>query len=278
VILALAVGKLRNVEVFVRTLRTTGCRARCVLFVDAKAITGEPPEFFATLFDCGVQLVNLGNDPAARLGTDFLRQFVYHRFVVTNLEYIHRVLAVDLFDTFFQKDPFIARFQADRVYYSDEGYAITNDNCNREWINKTLPRVGEMFGVQNVTEGMAKKVFSYTIVNSGLIGGGVALFLQHLDLMLKMGDFVTWTPYCADQPFLELALSLGFMRFPHQIDPPNSTFLGTVGILVSRYPDSMGKEMGSFTRDGGIPNVVHQFNRSPFMSNASQEACLRSLS
>jgi hypothetical protein len=77
VILALAVGRLRNTDLFLRTLRTTGCRARCVFFVNSRAKSGHGADFFASLSDCGVQLVDLGPNPAFRVGHDYLRQIVY---------------------------------------------------------------------------------------------------------------------------------------------------------------------------------------------------------
>jgi hypothetical protein len=274
VILVLAVGQLRNVHLFVRTLRTTACRARCVLFVDQKATSGHGQDYFATLYNCGVQLVDLGPGPVAQLGTDFLRQIVYYRFLTINHFCLDRVLVADLFDTIFQKDPFIEAFQSDRVYYSNEGYAIKADYYNRKWMRRLFPWIGVLFGVQNITSAMRLRVFEQTIVNSGLIGGGVKPFLRHANFMVKMGNNMTWRPYCLDQPFLNAGLGLGLMQFPYQIDSLNSTFLGTVGILLAQESNAMtGRGIGSFARNGRIPNVLHQFDRSALMKNSIRDSC-----
>jgi hypothetical protein len=186
-------------------------------------------------------------------------------------------LIADLFDTLFQKDPVMESFQSDRMYYSHEGFVIKAEECNSKWTREVIPKVELIYGIENVTESMKEEIFERPIVNSGLIAGGVKPCLQHLSFMMKMGSFVTWAPYCLDQPFLNIGLGLGLARFRYQIDPPNSTFLGTVALLLLRDPNAMGKEMGSFTRDGRIPDVIHQFNRSPLMRDVSRSACPGSL-
>jgi hypothetical protein len=272
-ILTLAVERLTNAHFFVRTLRTTGCRARCVFFVDSAAKSDSKPEFFTVLSGCGVQLVDLGTDPIVNLTKDFLRQIVYYQFVTTNSHEIDRVLVADLFDTFFQKDPFIESFQRDRIYYSDEGYPVSHDHWNRLWTTEVMENSQLIFGIEAVADDMKREISNRNIINSGVIGGEVKLFLQHLRFMLKMGDFVAWTAYCADQGYLNVGLALGRARFPYQIDPPGSTFLGTVAMLLLRRPSAMGDQMGSFKRDGRILNVVHQGDRSRLVQDAARNSC-----
>jgi hypothetical protein len=225
--------------------------------------------------DCGVQFIDLGWNPIAELSVDLLRQLVYRRFLVANEEYVDRVLVADLFDTLFQKDPFTEYFQRDRVYYSDEGYPIGAESSNRYWVRELLPMVEAVFGVENITDGMKGQIFKHTIVNGGLMGGGLRPFLEHLEFMMKMGNLVTLRPLSTDQGFLNVGLALGFASFRYQIDPPNSTFLGSVGVLIRhhRRHGAVGRVLGQLSRDGRIPNVLHQYPRSPVLINMPRRAC-----
>jgi hypothetical protein len=226
------------------------------------------------LVDCGVQLVDLGTDPMRQIGRDFMRQIVYRCFVAANQVYIDRVLIADLFDTIFQKDPFSECFCSDRVYYSDEGFQIQELSLVAGWVESLFPKVGRMFGVDRLTDSMIIKIWESTVVNGGLTGGGVRPFLQHLEFMMKMGDLETLTPWGTDQGFLDLGLALRAPEFPYQIDPPNSTFLGSVGaLLMMGQGDAMGKEIGSLMRDGRIPNVIHQYDRSALLVQLTREVC-----
>jgi hypothetical protein len=273
VILTLAVGQLRNAHPFVRTLRTTGCVARCVLFVDSAVRDGYSAGFFETLESCGVQFVDLGPNPGVQVGRDFLRQLVYHRFVAVNRDYIDRVLVADLFDTVFQKDPFIDSFRRDRVYYSDEGRLIKYDGLNRRWIRQVIIRANVILGLERINDSMREEVFEHTVVNGGLIGGGVGPFLQHLKFMDNIGSFVSLAPFCLDQPLLNVGVGLGLLTFPYQIDPPNSTFLGSLGLVVDSLGRAMGKELGLLRHEGRIHNVLHQYDRSTYLKNVVRKAC-----
>jgi hypothetical protein len=225
---------------------------------------------FDVLRDCGVQFVNLGDCPWAELTSDFIRQFIFFEFLMSNRFVINRVISADLFDTVFQKDPFITKFQADRVYYSSEANLIAGHRNNVFWLGPFISQAKVLFPGVVVSE---EKINKRAIICAGLVAGGSGPMIQHLRLMLRMGDTKQLKAFGTDQGFLNFALGVGLVNFKYQLDPPNETFLATYGAHLNFEPLALGDKFGSMGKFGRIYNVLHQGDRSPQILNAILAVC-----
>jgi hypothetical protein len=244
VILSMAVGSLSNAFPFVRTLRTTGCKASFVLFINTAARQRYNSSVFEVLSDCGVQFLNLDSGLWEKQKADFIRHFVFFEFLMSNRFVVNRVVAADLFDTVFQKDPFTTQFQADPVYYSSEASLIAGDKNNLLWIRPFISQANVLFPGVAVSE---EKIGKRVIVCAGLIAGGTGPMIRNFRMMLRCGtpDVV---PFGIDQGFLNFALGVGLADFKYQVDPPNETFLATFGVHLNFEPLALGDKFGSMGR------------------------------
>jgi hypothetical protein len=269
VILSLAISQLVNVYPLIRTLRTTRCKARFILFVDTLAVERYSSRF-AELRTCGVQFINLGPNPTDSLPRDLLRQVCYHRFLAVNRFAIDRVLVIDLFDTVFQSDPFTSSFLRDRVYYSTETALIRTDLQNRRWVRTYASNSASIFPGAAVPD--IDVIFENPILNGGVMAGGLGPFIRHLEMMERMADRKSLMPFGTDQGFLNFFVYGGFADFPFQVDPENATFLGTIGLSKGRRPSS-GSKLGEFCGSGKVYSVLHQIDRFSDLYEAILEAC-----
>ena len=138
VIIGCAINSTENIILFMRTLRTTGCKAKCVLLMDQNAVLSLSRSTMKCVHDCGGQIINCGVLPVTDLRD--CQNYVYllcYEFLYFNRPFINRVIIVDLFDTVFQGDPF--NFQVGGYYLNiiNEGSDFTSSNgeVNEKWMN-----------------------------------------------------------------------------------------------------------------------------------------------
>ena len=111
-------SEFTGVDLFVRTFRTSGSKARLIMFTNHDLM---PKEMYQLLTDCGVNIVDVPvfkkAPPLQRRKSRFPLIF---DLVNTIPEHFNRIMYLDLFDSLFQGDPFIAEINPNQLYATIE--------------------------------------------------------------------------------------------------------------------------------------------------------------
>lgn len=140
-ILTIGCNKLTNLLLFVKTVRTTGCKCRFIVFADDTAMKRYSSDFYEACSNCGVEFINF-HGLKIRVDIACLRFRIYADFLIINRVLFDRIYICDLFDTIVQHDPFTTDF-GQMVYFSDEGFKIAEDSINQYWIGKCFSDMEE---------------------------------------------------------------------------------------------------------------------------------------
>lgn len=107
VIFAYASGSLQNLMAFIRTLRHTGSKCATVFFVDDKALSSIGEREMKYLEDCGAQLINIHKRMFSDDFSIYAEVYMHmYRFLMLHRHRLNRVIKLDMYDVFFQGDPF----------------------------------------------------------------------------------------------------------------------------------------------------------------------------
>ena len=175
VIIASAIGATENVVLFMRTLRTTGCKAKCVLLMDEKAILSLTKSTVECVNECGGQIINCGKIKFSDLrDCQTLVYLLCYEFIYYNIHRIRRVIIVDLFDTVFQGDPFNSQVGGRYLNILDEGSDFTTYSgyINEQWMRKFNYDLPDRFAEQKY-------------LCTGYIGGDVDVIFKFLRLFYQ---------------------------------------------------------------------------------------------
>ena len=128
VILTFGYDKFFNLILFLRTLRTTGCKASCVFFLEKKylyTIKGFQQKFIEK---CNAQIIPFEfNFNFSYTKKNYLFN-IYELFLRYNKERINRVMICDLADFIFQGDPFHELLPKNEIHIADEGLQYKSNN------------------------------------------------------------------------------------------------------------------------------------------------------
>ena len=142
IILTSFFGDFKNVIIFARSLRTTGCQATIIFLTDDETLN--QLSFFEKdlLNSCGCYIVNIGFKPVMTWKSFiYWRNSLYHDFLLNRYHLINRIVICDVSNTIFQGDPFDEEFQGQILIIGIEPNSISSYS-NRinsfKLINKTL--------------------------------------------------------------------------------------------------------------------------------------------
>lgn len=250
-VLAAALTELKRVEYFLRTLRTTGTRARIILFLDNKKTASiEWRKFFTA---CDVEPVFITNpDPVVRSAPKLSRYYYYQQWLKLHIGEVDRVIHSDTFDVIFQSDPFIPIITPDSLYFTFEPVVLGSSHWTDQWITQCYGR--------EVSRQFKKNPVSC----SGVTAGGSRPFLKYLDIMLSYPKWTSCFGHSLDQAHHNYLLYNGdFDRAGLHISSfdCNSPYL-TMHFCCKRAKCSW-KEGGYIYGNNTdvIPVLVHQYNR-----------------
>ena len=143
VVLSYASGRVSNVALFVRTLRTSKSKCSIVLLFDKRIINSLSSDEKKMLSKCGVQIIQF--DPLNNPGV-YPKSYafqLFESFIRHNVHKINRIIICDLFDFLFQGDPFHQQLPKNEVHIVDEGEKLGGTGeapvTNRKWILKFDP-------------------------------------------------------------------------------------------------------------------------------------------
>ena len=126
-----------NVVNWVRTLRSTGCKCSILFFHEANYTDFFNRRELNMLHDCGVVWWSLKTRFCTNPLVDDARTTKYlviQNFLEAYGNYFNRVLLSDVFDTVFQKDPFIDEIPKDKIAVSIERVDFENHVTNTVWV------------------------------------------------------------------------------------------------------------------------------------------------
>jgi hypothetical protein len=177
-----------NLVPFVRSLRTTGCKARIVFLIDNSVLIVMDSDLTSFLGRCGCTLINLGNIDLSRNSMLLLRNRVLDRFFERRAHVFERVVIVDLYDAIFQGDPFYQDFSRTTV-----GFSMETRPCDRG----QRRCAGYLLG-----EAAAERFREVNCINVGTIVGIPALvqkflvvYVNYLDAIpVKTLKRMSWIP------------------------------------------------------------------------------------
>jgi hypothetical protein len=192
VVLASAFSTPDSAEFFVRTLRSTGCRARIVLFLSSSP--GHLLRFFRA---CGVEPVVVRRiHPTLAAAPRLARYYFYQQWLSQHRSEVDRVLHADALDVVFQSDPFFDGFGHSKLYIIVEPVTIRESHWTLQSVlqcYKDVSFADEALSTASVLGGGVRPFMEYL---NGLLGGeqwracfGHSLDVAHHNFMLYSGRF-----------------------------------------------------------------------------------------
>ena len=263
VVLAAALTQLKRVEYFLRTLRTTGTKARVILFLDNEnTATIEWRKFFTA---CDIEPIFISEpDPVVRSAPKLSRYYYYQEWLSQNKDEVDRVLHTDTFDVIFQSDPFIPIITQESLYFTFEPVNLKSSFWTEQWIT-------QCYGKK-----ITKKYGNRPVSCSGVTVGGCKPFLKYLELLLTTPKWITCFGHSLDQAHHNYLLYNGdFERAGLTISSfdCNSPYL-TMHFCCKRakcnwIPD--GYVYGN--NSNVVPVLVHQYNRWKNLTKRNSVFC-----
>lgn len=265
IVLTCAFHRLYNLHVFVRTLRTTGCKARIIVITDKPTMHSYPPYYYQALNNCGMQFICIDEEiPVKREDVFFFRHCLFTQFLEINKGLIDRVIVADMYDTIFQHDPFTEEFDRNIIYFSSERMQLTL----RSWVRCmeiTYYRLEKLKIKLDMNRGKFNQLMKNDIINGGLQAGGVENMIKFFSTMTKVGEPAFRKAFGDDQAFMNIFIYSHVFddMFNYTIDEGDSGFLSTASIFRKVYEGDFisGDAVGEYKCDGRIPAVLHQYER-----------------
>lgn len=277
-ILTIGMNRLVNLFLFIKTLRTTGSKCRFILFLDDSAVSHYDRNFFSTVENCGVEIVNFH---ALRPFADIacLRFQIYLDFLEINRHLFDRIYLCDLFDTVVQHDPFTTDF-GDMLYLCDEGIKICDDSINSYWLSKCISDMAAYNESFNFSDEVKSNIFKKNILNSGLVAGSIKNMINYCRVMSKMIDNEQLRLIAIyDQGFHNLIVYTGLLDglVNYKIENVDSELFASIGVFITRTNniEHNDKEIvfGEIKRNSLFPGILHQFERSAKIKNSLMKFC-----
>lgn len=223
----------------VRTIRTTGCRAKILLIVDE---TTAVPKMFQ---DCGCTVLSMVMPKSATLNQRRgMRYPILRDLCPLIMNDFDRVLYMDGYDTVFQQDPFPATIIPNQLHYSPENHTYKTNHVLRDW-RATAPHLNDMWRVFDDEE----------VICGGLFMGDIRT-MWRTGLMESAFFYRDFDYLCDDQTFLEYIIHNGIYK-AHNIKTYRDRELAS--ILWSK--DGYTKAGLGYIKQVGTdwyPKIVHQ--------------------
>lgn len=251
--------QLINVLTFVRSLRSTGSNATIVFMVDDRFFDGVSPIYMRHLDACGVVFLNYKAIHHVGSMSPIKSRFLLCKLFVNAFKNcVDRIVIVDVFDTYFQLDPFRQQFASDKVTLSYENDTLAYNVPNADWMKQIDP---------NWTLEFYEDKF---VLCAGLFYGGIAPMIRFLN---RYVDIMFWEQYCNksnDQAILNFMFYHGFFDFKEVvIDLRGENIVSATKWKFHDSPDYRNYMV--LAQSNIIPAIIHQYDRScpliRFMNN-----------
>jgi hypothetical protein len=243
VVLASAFSDADSAEFFVRTLRSTGSRARIILFVSS------PPSHLLRLFRaCDVEPVVVARMHATLAAAPRLARFYFYRqWLSRHAGEVDRVVHADALGAVFQSDPFFDGFNASRLYLGVEPVTIRQSH----W---TLQSLRQCYGDVAFAD--------EPLTTAEVAGGGLTPFVEYLSRLLAAENWTACFGHALDIAHHNFVLySGGFAGIDIAEMDCASPWL-RMNFCCRKAPCRLSPDGVMFGNSSDqAPAVVHQYNR-----------------
>lgn len=252
-------GKKYNMFVFARSLRTVGCMASIILFVTHDMYNLLTPDEIYVSKSCGINIVQLNKYKNIYDDRRSMKMLIYKRFINDYYYMFDRIYMADMYDTFFQGDPFSSFLADDKVTVSIERVHI----FHHEWFSERLRQHDNCSDFD--------KIYSPRyLLNIGIVIGKSHMIHMFYNHMFN-NDF--WKHrFCDDQPILNILHKRNIVNFI-DVDYKGLLYISSHYSIFQTKPDSDG-----FFHEVNLswyPAVIHQYDRiCPVMTHV-REICPR---
>lgn len=155
-------GNPNNMIIFLRSLRQSGSKCQVVFFVTDEAMSRMSNDTLKYAQQCGAQFINYHKSTSKYFVDSYSEPYFHmYRFLQLHKHEINRFIQIDLYDTFFQGDPFNDYLPKNALHVVDEGsvWDIWNTkwiaSCGGKYSDKRKTICGGYFG------GDAEHVFNF---------------------------------------------------------------------------------------------------------------------
>ncbi|EAY07011.1 hypothetical protein TVAG_174810 [Trichomonas vaginalis G3] len=247
-----------NLLTLVRSIRTTGCKATIAILTCTDVEKQLPPKYLENLENCGVNLV-----PIPRIGRiqnihgNLLRHLIFAMFLNQYWKSFNRVVILDVYDTYFQRDPFTTEFNMTNVFFSYESKKFSVNGVNNLWVSRLDANYSK------------SKYFDKYPLCSGLFVGTSENLVKFYRTFVNL-SFWKWVAFKAqDQGTLNAMFYNNKFGDLVQIDPDRKY----VSAYLHNFIKSENKTDLVRYDDGVIPRIIHQYDRKQQSSEFIKTAC-----
>ena len=254
-----------NILTFLRSLRSTKSQCTVVFLHSSEFIEAMETNYSKLLEEvnkCGVIWLNFGSIVKYRYVAPITSRFgVIRLFLKQFGDMFDRVIIADMFDTFFQMDPFRPEFTDKLIRATAEFDNLAENSPNSEWISAIDDEYDDEFYSDKM------------VLCAGLIYGGVKPTIRFLDKYVDLEFWYSLGESNLDQPIMNLDYYRREIFGPDFIPDINSTnMISATKWTFNEIPSDDGLmhlAMNIFE----VPTTVHQYDRScPFYKYA-ENAC-----
>jgi hypothetical protein len=231
-------------DVSLLSIRTSGCRARIIIFTEINHTFDPHFRRVLALTQAEIYRELL---PPENLPNDYIRYIWLLPFLNRYHSEIDRVFMLDAYDVFFHKDPFEVLTTRDSMVFIEEGWTIEETEANSMWIN-------DCYGADGL------KIKMNQTICAGTIYGPPHLFIKFIELLLKKWPNLIQCP--RDQPVVN------WLVYTEELKRVNITTksLNCTGpvLTLSNCPQivkPVGRILEGFNGRDEIPHVVHQWKQ-----------------
>lgn len=254
-VITVMINMTTNAATFVRTLRSTGCKATVVVFVDQLFMNSLNSRQIKMFVACGVNFINIGqfNQPY-RDKVYEARHLLIYDFLLKYRSDFDRVIFIDMADSFFQMDPFTTDFGYYTMGVTSELVTLNNDPTNNtRWIQIADPQYfeDEHFYDDRVA------------VNAGFVFGSMDGFLKYYSVFFSLLCFKRkFAPETIDQGYVNMLYHKGYFQragLDLMVTHPGDWLVSVRGAAFNYKPN----RDGLFVMQGTnvAPAAIHQYSR-----------------
>jgi hypothetical protein len=244
----------------IKSLRSSGCLCRIILFVPPDFDPRDDAAFFAQF---AVSIIAHGADPQRALVPHMTRYESELRWLEENAGTVDRVLHSDAFDVFFQGDPFTEHVMSDSLTFVVEPHCIRSCGWNLGWIHRC-------YGDKGASE-MEHKF----IICSGSIGGPAQDYAKLVRLMVEQPEWTSCWGASLDQPILNYVVWSGVARragIRYRFTGCDDGFFTMQWcVLEANVLTNDAQQVVSV--EGTVPSYLHQYDRNPHLKQDLFERC-----
>jgi len=267
VIITTAITSVTNVLLFIRTLRTTGCKAQVFLLVDNRCYANINEETMEFAKECGLRIINFGIVNNLNYYNRFgLRFIAAYELLEVIRPWANRIIFCDVFDIVFQGDPFTEAQDLHPFLFTDEHININCDGSNVGWVKGVRDTWEHSWGFNRM-------------INGGFFTGKHMYMLKFMDIFFSMFDTQNLSSIRSmDQGYFNYMNVTGLYKnmglYHHHLHEKDIVRHLWNGPIRSNEETPFGKVCNYVNPNLPIL-VVHQYYRSELLGESILKVCPR---